>query len=199
MDALLTLSPASNIDLYAWVILPIIVFFARICDVTLGTIRIIFISRGLRKYAPFLGFFEVLIWIVVIGQLVQHLSSATAYIGYAAGFATGNFVGMWLEDRLALGTYMLRVMITGEGETLVKAIHEAGFGVTQVDAMGSMGPVKMIYTVLKRKNVDQVMTLIHHFTPKAFVTVEEIRTTEKGIFPMNSQKITESFFTRKGK
>lgn len=199
METLFTLSPASNFDWYAWVILPIIVFFARICDVTLGTIRIIFISRGLRKYAPFLGFFEVLIWIVVIGQLVQHLSSATAYIGYAAGFATGNFVGMWLEDRLALGTYMLRVMIAGESDTLVKAIHTAGFGVTQVDAMGSMGPVKMIYIVVKRKNVEQVMSIVHRCNPQAFVTVEEIRTAEKGIFPIPEHKIKENLFNRKGK
>lgn len=199
MESFLFASPTGSFDWYAWVILPIIVFFARICDVTLGTIRIIFISRGLRKYAPFLGFFEVFIWIVVIGQLVQHLTSITAYIGYAAGFATGNFVGMWLEDRLALGTYMLRVMIAGESEPLVNKIHEAGFGVTQLDAMGSHGPVKMIYTVVKRRNVEQVMTIIHTCNPNAFITVEEIRTAEKGIFPLAAQKHKEPFFTRKGK
>jgi uncharacterized protein YebE (UPF0316 family) len=196
MEPLFSFTSASSFDWYAWVLLPIIVFFARICDVTLGTIRIIFVSRGLRKYAPFLGFFEVLIWIVVIGQLVQHLSSITAYIGYAAGFATGNFVGMWIEDRLALGTYMLRVMISGSGEKLVKAIHDVGFGVTQVDGMGSLGPVKLIYTVVKRKDVDKVMAIIHKVNPNAFVTMEEIRTYEKGIFPTTPK---ESLFSHKVK
>lgn len=199
IEAFFTQTLATGFDWYAWVILPVIVFFARICDVTLGTIRIIFISRGLRKYAPFLGFFEVLIWIVVIGQLVQHLTSVTAYIGYAAGFATGNFVGMWLEDRLALGTYMLRVMISGESQTLVHAVHEAGFGVTQVDATGSQGPVKMIYIVVKRKDVEKVMTIIHQQTPHAFITAEEIRSTEKGIFPIEEHKFKGQFSIRKGK
>ncbi|MEA5077149.1 MAG: DUF2179 domain-containing protein [Anaerolineaceae bacterium] len=199
IEAIFTQTLATGFDWYAWVILPLIVFFARVCDVTLGTIRIIFISRGLRKFAPFLGFFEVLIWIVVIGQLVQHLTSITAYIGYAAGFATGNFVGMWLEDRLALGTYMLRVMISGESQSLVNAIHEAGFGVTQVEATGSIGPVKMIYIVVKRKDVDQVMAIIHGQTPQAFITAEEIRSAEKGIFPTRERKIKGQMFSRNGK
>ncbi|TLN28429.1 DUF2179 domain-containing protein [bacterium] len=109
--------PAVSPDhLYAWVILPIIIFFARVCDVTLGTIRIIFVSRGKRNIAPLLGFFEVLIWIVVIGQLVQHLQSVTSYLGYAAGFAVGNFVGMYIEDHLALGTLIVRAIVpTGGG------------------------------------------------------------------------------------
>ena len=80
---------ANGFNWYAWVVLPLIIFIARIFDVTLGTIRIIFVARGKRNLAPVLGFFEVLIWIVVISQLVQNLESFTAYIGYAAGFAAG--------------------------------------------------------------------------------------------------------------
>ena len=87
-----SLLPALTSDqVYAWIILPIIIFLARVVDVTLGTIRIIFTSRGKRNLAPLLGFVEVLIWIVVIGQLVKNLDSATSYLGYAAGFAVGNF------------------------------------------------------------------------------------------------------------
>jgi uncharacterized protein YebE (UPF0316 family) len=190
---------ASSIDWYAWVILPLIIFFARVCDVTLGTLRIIFVSRGRRNLAPLLGFFEVLIWIVVIGQLVQHLQSVTAYFGYAAGFAAGNFVGMWLEDRLALGTYILRVMISGDGIILANKIHAAGFGVTRVDGEGSAGPVKLIYTVVKRKHVHQVMAIIHECIPDAFVTVEEARSIEKGIFPETMSERGPAFFGRKSK
>ncbi len=76
-------------DWYAWVILPFLVFFARIADVTLGTLRIIFTSRGRRNLAPLLGFVEVFIWIVVVRQIVKNAHSLTAYIGYAAGFAAG--------------------------------------------------------------------------------------------------------------
>ena len=155
------LSTPVSFDWYAWVILPALIFVARVCDVTLGTIRIIFIIRGRRNLAPLLGFFEVLIWIVVIGQLVQHLHSVTAYLCYAGGFAAGNFVGMWLEDRLAFGTFVLRVIIPEDGETLTQKIHEAGFGVTCIDGQGAAGPVKLIYTIVKRRHVNQVLSIIH--------------------------------------
>lgn len=186
-------------DWYAWVLLPIIIFVARVCDVTLGTLRIIFVSRGRRNLAPLLGFFEVLIWIVVIGQLVQNLHSVTAYLFYAGGFAAGNFVGMWLEDRLALGTYVLRIMISERCEDLVKLIRDAGFGVTVVDGQGSTGPMKLVFTVLKRKHVNQVMTMIHEAIPNAFVTIEEVRSTEKGIFPDHYTRRGFDFFGRKQK
>jgi uncharacterized protein YebE (UPF0316 family) len=199
IKSILSAIATSNIDWYAWVVLPLIIFFARVCDVTLGTIRIIFISRGMRKYAPFLGFFEVLIWIVVIGQLVQHLSSVTAYIGYAAGFATGNFFGMWLENRLAIGTYMLRIMASEDTSELLKKIHAAGFGVTQVDGYGSIGPVKLVYTVVQRKHVNLVSSIIHEYVPNAFITIEEIRSAEKGIFPVISPEHHDFHFWQKGK
>jgi uncharacterized protein YebE (UPF0316 family) len=184
---------------YAWVVLPIIIFIARISDVTLGTLRIIFISRGRRNLAPILGFFEVLIWIVVIGQLVQNLHSASAYVAYAGGFAAGNFVGLWLEDRIAIGTYILRVMISEGGELLAEKIHQAGFGVTQVEGKGAVSSVKILYTIVKRKHVSQVMKIIHNSNPNAFVTIEEVRSTEKGIFPSNVAQENNPFFGRKSK
>lgn len=176
--------PALNSDqLYAWVILPIIIFFARICDVTLGTIRIIFVSRGKRNIAPFLGFFEVLIWIVVIGQLVQNLHSITSYLGYAAGFAAGNFVGMYIEDHLAIGTLIVRAILPSGGEELMQRLHAAGYGVTCVNGEGASGPVKMVYTVVKRRNLKEVVGIIHACHPKTFVSIEDVRSTEEGIFP----------------
>jgi uncharacterized protein YebE (UPF0316 family) len=173
----------AGLDWYTWVILPVIIFASRVCDVTLGTLRIIFISRGRRNLAPLLGFFEVLIWIVVIGQLVQHLHSVTAYLGYAAGFATGNFVGMWLEDRLALGMLILRVIVTHEAEKLVTRIQAAGFGITCVDGNGTSGPVTLIYTVVKRKDLPIVTAIIHQSHPHAFISIEDVRSSEEGVFP----------------
>lgn len=172
-----------SFDWYSWVILPILIFISRVCDVTLGTIRIIFVSRGIRKLAPLLGFFEVLIWIVVIGQLVQHLHSVTAYLGYAGGFAAGNFVGMWIENRLAYGTYIIRVIIAEKGDFLAQKIHDAGFGVTRLDAQGYTSPVKIIYTVVKRRDVNRVLSIIHETAPNSFVSTEEVSSTEKGFFP----------------
>lgn len=190
---------SATFDWYAWVILPIVIFFARICDVTLGTIRIILMSRGSNKLSPLLGFFEVLIWVVVIGQLVQNITSVTAYIGYAGGFAAGNFVGMWLENKLALGTYMIRVILPKHGEEVFNSIHKAGFGVTSVNGEGSMGPVKLIYTVVKRKQVKQVLAIIHECVPGAFVSIEELNSIEKGVFAKEIAHFNLGLFGKKSK
>jgi uncharacterized protein YebE (UPF0316 family) len=173
----------SEADFFSWVVLPILIFFARVADVTLGTIRIIFVSRGKRHLAPFLGFFEVLIWVIAIGQLVQHLHSVTSFLGYAAGFATGNFVGMLIEDRLAIGTLIVRTILDIGGDEVMKRLHAAGYGVTGVDGQGATGQVKLVYTVVKRKHVNDVIQIIHSVHPKAFVSIEDVRSTEEGIFP----------------
>lgn len=167
---------------YAWVILPLLIFAARVADVTLGTMRIMFVSRGKRRLAPILGFFEVLIWIVAIGQLVQNLGSVTSYLGYAAGFATGNFVGMLIEDRLAIGRLIVRTIIPAGGDELIQRLHDAGFGVTGVDGQGATGSVKLIYAVVERKQLKEVMDIIHSVSPKAFFTVEDVRSAAEGVF-----------------
>lgn len=190
---------AETFNWYAWVVLPILIFIARVFDVTLGTLRIIFTSRGRRNLAPLLGFFEVLIWIMVIGQLVRNIESLTAYIGYAAGFAAGNYAGMWLENRLALGTFILRIIVSEGGDALAEAIHKAGFGVTCVDAKGAAGQVKLIYTIVKRRHVKAVLDIIHQAAPKAFVSIEDVHSTEKGVFPTSAAAQQLGLFGRKSK
>lgn len=186
-------------DLYAMVILPILIFMARICDVTIGTIRIIMVSRGRRKIAPLLGFFEVLIWIVAISQIMQHVRSVPAFIGYAAGFATGNFVGMLIEDKLAMGTVIVRVILQQGGEDLAQRLHDAGFGVTTVDGCGANGPVKLVYTIVKRKDLRNVTEIIRRLNPKAFLSVEDVRSTEEGIFPSRAPVPEDPLGMRKAK
>jgi uncharacterized protein YebE (UPF0316 family) len=123
----------------------------------------------------------------------------TAYLCYAGGFAAGNFVGMWLEDRLALGTLVLRVIIPEDGEALAQKIHEAGFGVTHIDGQGAAGPVKLIHTIVKRRHVKQVLSIIHETSPNAFMSIEEVRSTEKGIFPSNLTAPNTTLSGRKSK
>ena len=183
-----------NFDWYGWVILPIIVFFARLTDVSLGTLRIIYTSRGKRNVAPFLGFVEVFIWIVVVAQIVKNAHSFTAYLGYAAGFAAGTFVGMKIEERLAIGTLVLRIILQQGSEELAARLRADDFGVTTVSGEGISGPVKLLYTVIKRKDLPKVSAIIHSINPKAFYSVEEVRLSESGIFPASPP-----INTRKGK
>ncbi len=188
-----------NSNAYAWIILPLLVFGARVLDVSLGTLRIIFVARGRRKLAPLLGFFEVLIWIVVVSQVIQNLHSPLAFIAYAAGFATGNYVGMRIEDKLAIGTLVVRVIVPQEASQLMTQLHDAGYGVTSIDARGSTGQVTLIYTVVKRKDLYDVMTIIQNTYPKAFTSVEEVRSTQEGIFPARTRRFPDSLARRKAR
>lgn len=186
-------------EVYAWIVLPLLIFLARVADVTLGTLRIIFVSRGKRHLAPILGFFEVLIWVVAIGQLVQNLGSVTSYLGYAAGFAAGNFVGMWIEDRLAIGTLVVRAILATGGDAVMQCLHDAGYGVTSVDGQGVNGPVKLVYAVVKRKHVKDVTRIIHSISPKAFLTIEDVRSAEEGVFPGKPLNAERQYLKRPGK
>ena len=173
-------------DWYTWVLLPFIIFLTRVLDVTLGTLRIIFVSRGRKVLAPLLGFVEVLIWITVVSQVVGGARNFAAYLAYAAGFAVGNYVGMFIEEKLAIGTLVVRIILSRQGKTLVDHLRQAGFGVTQVDGQGASGQVLLVYTIVMRKELERVIDIIEAVSPKSFFTVEELRSVREGIFPMRS-------------
>ena len=170
-------------SLFARIGLPLLIFFARLVDVSLGTLRIIALSRGNRYLAPLVGFVEVFIWIVAVSQIIKISNDIWSYLAYAAGFAAGNFAGMYLENKLALGTVIIRTILPDNAQVLVSALHQAGFGVTCVKGQGYQSDVTLLYTVNKRRDLPQVVDLIHQHYPKAFITIEELRAVEAGIFP----------------
>jgi uncharacterized protein YebE (UPF0316 family) len=184
-------------DWYIWVGLPLLIFLARVFDVTLGTLRIIFTSRGLRRLAPVLGFVETFVWIIAVSSLVKHAQNVAAYIGYASGFAMGTFVGMFLEDKLAMGTVTVRAIIKRDPKELIQAMLEAGFGVTSVDGEGVAGKVKIIYTTLKRQDLPVAVDIFHRLLPGAFLSVEEVRTTEMGVFPASKKSLARGLGHKK--
>lgn len=169
---------------FQWVVLPILIILARICDVTLGTMRIVFLSRGRRSIAPILGFMEVLIWLLAISQIMRNLSNPITYLAYATGFASGNYIGLWLEEKLAIGMVAVRVFLKKDSELLVQKLQDAGFGVTRLSGMGTQGAVDIIYTLIQRRSLSQVIDLIHLVNPKTFFAVEEIRSASQGVFPV---------------
>jgi uncharacterized protein YebE (UPF0316 family) len=170
-------------DFFAWVVLPLLIFFARICDVSLGTIRVIFISKGFKYIAPVIGFFEVIIWLLAIGQVMNNIDNVASYIAYGAGFAAGTFIGMKVEERLSLGMVILRVITPREAVDLVTALRDAGFGVTSMDAEGSSGKVKIIFMVLKRQDLTRAIGIVNEYQPKAFYSIEDVKTAAEGVFP----------------
>jgi len=191
-------------EIFKLIILPLLIFMARILDVTLGTVRIVFVYRGLKYLAPLVGFFEVLIWLLAIGQIMQNLTNVVCYIAYAAGFAMGNFVGIYVEKKLALGVSLIRVVTNKDASKLITFLSSKGFGITSIDAHGVKGRVHVIYLVIKRTDLLNVVNIIKKFNPKAFYTVEDVRLVSKGIFPVNRFHNLKTFHTpfrllRKGK
>jgi uncharacterized protein YebE (UPF0316 family) len=178
-------------DLFSFVLMPLLIFLARICDVSIGTLRIIFVSKGKRNIAPILGFFEVLIWITAISKIMQNLDNYVNYIAYAAGFATGNFVGMIIEEKLAMGIQMIRVFAHERGSELVKTLNGNGYGATVVEAHGARDKVDLIYTIVQRNELAKVLDVIHTFNPKLFYTIEDVKSANEGIF---SPRMPNSIF-----
>lgn len=160
---------------FSYIIVPLLIVIAKIIDVSLGTIRIILVSKGSKSLAPLLGFFEVLVWLIAIGQVMQNLTNPVNYIAYAFGFSLGNYFGIIIEAKLALGQVVVRVITKLDATLLIKYLKEANFGVTIVDAIGAKGPVHMIFTVIKRTKIDNVVKIIKEYNPNSFYSIEDIR------------------------
>jgi uncharacterized protein YebE (UPF0316 family) len=168
---------------WTWFVLPFLIFIARVADVSIGTVRLIFVARGLKYIAPIIGFFEVLIWLLAIGQIMTNLSNPVCYIAFAGGFATGNFVGIYIAEKLSLGLVLVRIVTQRDASELVEYLKCANYGVTSVDGHGTSGEVKLILTIVRRQEVESVIKLIKSFNPNAFYSIEEVSSVSKGTFP----------------
>jgi len=173
------------IDTFPW-LLPLIIFFGRICDVTLGTLRIIFVSKGEKNKAPIVGFIEVFIWVVVISQIFSNATNIFAYIAYAAGYATGNYVGILVENKIGFGYQLFRIYTKKDGGELMKMLHEKGFGSTWIKGTGAISEVSIIESVVSRRVEKNIVEIIHNFDPDTFYLIEDIRSKQKGIFAFTS-------------
>ena len=163
------------LDLIPAIYVPIFIYFARILDVSLGTLRIMFVSKGFRGKATMLGFVEVLIWIVIVAQIFSNLDNWLNYVAFAAGFATGNFVGMYIEEKMKMGIQIFRIIVGENSESLIDALKEENFRITTIDGEGKYGPVKVIFTVAKRKRWQHLTQILNEHAPNAFYSVEDVK------------------------
>ena len=168
----------------------VLIFLARVSDVTLATLRISFISKGQKTIAPLIGFFEILIWLFAIGQIVQNLTNIAYYVAYAGGFATGVFIGLQIEDRLALGSQIIRTITRTDASRLIEALRTAGYGVTSVGAQGTGGEVDLIFSVVQRSDIEPYMALVNEFNPQAFCSVEDVRFVRHGVLRMRRSPLS---------
>lgn len=188
---------------FSYIIIPLLIFLARVIDVSLGTLRIILVSKGAKRIAPVLGFFEILIWLLAIGQVMQNLTNITNYFAYALGFAFGNYIGIMIEQKLAMGMVVVQVITRRDASELINFLRLADFGLTVIEAKGGTGPVHILHTVTKRSNLPYVIEAIKNYNPKAFYSVEDIRFVADTIFPAKTfwwkSKFTALIGARKAK
>jgi len=174
--------------LFTYLFFPIIIVIARIADVSLGTLRIILLSKGYKGLAPIIGFFEVFIWILVAKRIITDvpdtftLSSIIAYTAYALGYALGTYIGIAMDKRLSLGKVLVRVILSKENVNLETILRENKFGLTAVDARGKDGQVKILFVVINRTELDLAIDLINTHNPGAFFTIESVQTVNAGYF-----------------
>ncbi len=154
--------------------LPVFIFFARITDVSIGTLRTICIVRGYRYLAPVLGFFEVAIWIIAVSGVFSHLDHWYNIVAYAGGFATGNAVGMYIEQRLAIGMQAIRLISTGHSAAVAVGLRLAGYGVTEMKGRGLDGEVSICFVVVPRRETPLVLRVAESIDPDVFSTVEDV-------------------------
>ncbi|MBI4540424.1 MAG: DUF2179 domain-containing protein [Gemmatimonadetes bacterium] len=159
---------------------PVLIFCLRIVDVSLATVRMLLAIRGSRLAVPLIGFFEVLIWIFAVGSAIRNLNSPWHVLGYAAGFAAGNALGLWIEEKLAVGVATVRVVSLQGGPGLAGALRQKGFGVTQFAGQGREGSVELVYTVVRRRDLDDLLAEVDRWDSNAFVSVEEPRRIRRG-------------------
>ena len=175
--------------------IPLLIFIARIGDVSIGTVRTVFVISGYRKVAVVLGFFEVLIWVMAVGGVMKYLPNPWAVIGYAGGYATGILVGMTVEDKIALGLRMIRVINPDQDTHVANLLRDRGFRVTRIDGSGQRGPVEVSFLVIPRKRLGELRDIIAELAPRAFITVERVDRAD-GVVPVNTPGNPESRFKR---
>jgi len=182
-------------EFYSWVILPLLIFFARVCDVSMETIRVIYISRGIKYLAPIIAFFEIVIWLLAMEVVMKDLANIANFLAFALGFAVGTYVGLVIEEKLSIGMVILRIVTTDESnEEIVSFMQSENYGITTLDATGSRGSVKMILSLVNRTDVPRITQHIQATNPHAFFSIEDVRYVNQGVFrPKKPNRITGFF------
>ncbi|MCS6973008.1 MAG: DUF5698 domain-containing protein [Cyclobacteriaceae bacterium] len=167
-----TLGISENV--FSYVLLPFLIFLARIMDVSINTIRIIYVLGGRKLIATLLGFFESFIWLMAIRQIFEHMDNWICYVAYPAGFATGILVGMLIEEQIAYGKVIVRIITRKDVTELADYLKKYEYRYTRVQTEGFEGPENLVFTVLPRENLEELLQWLRDKLPTAFYTVEKV-------------------------
>jgi len=159
-----------------------LIFALRVTDMSLDTLRMLFVMRGRKGIAWLLGFCQSAIFVVAITSVLNNLDNLLNIIGYAAGFATGTVIGITIEERLAIGHTHLRIISSRRGAAIAERLRAEGHAVTEIPARGKDGMVTMLAVSIRRKNIDQVRNMVNDVDSEAFITAEDIRPLRQGFW-----------------
>lgn len=180
MDSFFTETLGFSDEIFSYLILPLLIFLARICDVSISTIRIIYMLGGRRYASTILGFFEAFIWLMAIRQIFQHLDNWVCYVAYPAGFASGIFVGLLIEERIAYGKVIVRIITRKDVTELLSFLNANRFRFTRVNAEGPDGNENLVFTVLERERLEDLLSKLKEILPTAFYTIEKVKAAGDG-------------------
>jgi len=182
-------------EIYAWVILPLMIFVARICDVSMETIRVIYITKGIKYLAPIIAFFEIVIWLLAMEVVMKDLSNIANFFAFAFGFAMGTYIGLVLEEKLSIGMVILRIITTEESnEEIISFMRAENYGITTMDATGARGNVKIILSLVNRVDIPRITGHIQLTNPHAFFSIEDVRYVNEGVFRPKKPNTVTGFF-----
>ena len=160
----------------------LIIFGLRITDMSLDTLRMLYVVRGRKGIAWLLGFCQSAVFVIAITRVLSNMSNPVTILGYAAGFATGNVLGMVVEERLAVGHIQLQIVSQKHGVALAKALRERGYGVTEISARGKDGVVRLLTASVLRKDLAHARRIVHETDEDAFMTSEDVRPIRRGFW-----------------
>jgi uncharacterized protein YebE (UPF0316 family) len=162
------------------IILPFVIFLLRVTDMSLDTLRVLFVIRGQKPQAWILGFFQSALWVVAVTSVLSNLDNLWNIVAYAGGFATGNVVGMAIEERLAIGFGQVSIISSRLGSAIAEAIRKDGYAATEMPGRGKDGTVSVITSSIRRRDIAAVRNNVYKIDPEAFITVEDIRPLHRG-------------------
>jgi len=166
----------------------LLIFIARITDVSMGTMRMLMLVKGRRFPAAAIGFFEVIIYVNALARVVNALDNWVYMLIYALGFAAGNYLGIYLEERMALGYAGVQIIVQSESDSLVSFLRENGFGVTVTEGWGREGPKDILTVIVPRRQMDKLMQLVNSHDSKSFTIVMDARKTMGGYYQRQKSK-----------
>ena len=158
------------------------VFAMRVIDMSLDTLRLLFVMRGRKLLAGSIGVIQATVFILAVSTVLKGPLDPLTVAGYALGFGAGVIIGMLVEQRLALGHAMLRVYSPGSGAAIAEALRAANFAVTEFTAHGRDGAITVINSAIARRDIARAQDIVKQIDPGAFITVDEIQPLQRGYF-----------------